>query len=140
MDLIKIGKASDLLMESEKAKEALIDVFGRETMTDDRRHQLSLIQELVEFCEREETEITLAEGIVSSLLENRKPATEDVIRVLNVLSECQRDLKDYIIEKAHLSAPESKELNEYYSAISEHVRMKEENTREQRKERVRKLR
>lgn len=124
MDLMKIGKASDLLMESEKAKEALIDVFGRGTMTDGRRHQLSMIQELVEFCEREEIEITLVEGVISSLLENRKPAAEDVIKVLNMLGECQRDLKDYIIEKADLSAPKSKELNEYYSAISEYVRMK----------------
>ncbi|MGD2247143.1 MAG: hypothetical protein PVF58_01970 [Candidatus Methanofastidiosia archaeon] len=137
MDLIKIGKASDLLMESEKAKEALIDVFGEETMPDSRKHQLSLIQELVRFCEREETEITLVEGIISSLLRNRKPAAEDIMRVLDMLSECQRDLKNYIIEKAHLSAPKSKELNEYYSAISEYVRMKEENTREQRKELVR---
>lgn len=124
MDLMKIGKASDLLMESEKAKEALIDAFGRGTMTDDRRHQLSLIQEIAEFCEREETEIILAERVISSLLENRKPAEEDVTRVLDMLRECQRDLKDYIIEKAHLSAPESKELKEYYSAISEYVRMK----------------
>ena len=139
MDLMKIGKASDLLMESEKAKEALIDVFGQGTVADGRRHQLSLIQELVKFCERDETEITLVEGIISSLLENRKPAAEDVIGVLNVLSECQRDLKDYIIEKAHLSAPKSKELNEYYSAITEYVRMKEESTGEQRKERVREL-
>ena len=123
MDLIKIGKASDLLMESEKAKEALIDAFGGGTMTNDRRHQLSLIQELVEFCEREETEITLVEGIISSLLENSKPATEDVMRVLDMLSECQHDLKDYIIKKAHLTAPESQELNEYYTAISEYVRM-----------------
>jgi hypothetical protein len=130
MDLIKIGKASDLLMESEKVKEALIDAFNRGIMTDDRRHQLSLIQELVEFCEREETEITLVEGIILSLLENRKPPAGDVMSVLDILSECQRDLKDYIIEKAHLSAPESKELNEYYTAISEYVRMKEENMKE----------
>ena len=65
MDLMKIGKASDLLMESEKAKEALIDVFGQGTVADGRRHQLSLIQELVKFCERDETEITLVEGIIS---------------------------------------------------------------------------
>lgn len=124
MDLIKMGKASDLLMESEKVKEALIDAFNREIMTDDRRHQLSLIQEVVEFCEREEREITLVEGVILSLLENRNPAEEDVMGVLDILRECQRDLKDYIIEKAHLSAPESKELKEYYAAISEYVRMK----------------
>jgi hypothetical protein len=126
MDLIKIGKASNLLMESEKAKEALIDVSGGKKITDSRRHQLSLIQELVKFCEREETEITLVEGIISSLLRKRNPAAEDVVRVLDILSECQNNLKNYIIEKAHLSSPKSKELSEYYSAISEYVRIKEE--------------
>ncbi|MBU7026154.1 MAG: hypothetical protein HXS48_04355 [Theionarchaea archaeon] len=134
MDLIKIGKASDLLMESEKAKEALIDAFGQGTVADDIRDNLLLIQEIAEFCEREKMEIALVEGVISSLQRDRKPATEDVMKILDMLSECQRDLKNYINEKAHLSSPKSKEFNEYYSAISEYVRMKEESTRKQRKE------
>jgi len=136
MDLIEIGKASDLLMESEKAKEALIGAFSQGAVVDNRRHQLLLIQEIAEFCERGETEITLVEGIIFSLMENRKPTAEDVMKVLNMLSECQRDLKDYVIERAHLSAPKSKEFDEYYSAISEYVKMKEESTGKQRKRQI----
>ena len=125
MDLMKIGKASNLLMESEKAKEALIEAFGQRTVTDNTRNHLLLIQEIVVFCEREEMEITLVEGIISSLTRGVKPAAEDLRRILNMLSECQCDLKDYIIEKSHISAPKSEEFNEYYSAITEYVKRKE---------------
>ncbi|MBU7012861.1 MAG: hypothetical protein HXS46_19425 [Theionarchaea archaeon] len=126
MDLTKVGKASEFLMKSEKAKEALIDAFGSGTMKDDIRNRLSLVQEIAEFCERDETEMILVKGVISSFLENRKPTPEDIRETIDILSECQKDLKDYVIEKTHLSSPRSEEFNEYYAAISEYVKAKEE--------------
>ena len=137
MDLVRIGRARDLLMKSEKAKKVLMDTFGQGTVTENTKASLQLIKEIVVFCEREDAEITLVEGIISFFLRNKKPATEDVMRILDILGECQLDLKNYIIEKMYLSGPKSREFTEYYTAISEYVKKREKSTREKRKELVR---
>ena len=131
MDLMKIGKARDLFRKSEKAKKALIDAFGQGMVAKDTKNLLFLTKEIAAFCEREDTEITLIDGVISSLLREKKPASEDVIMILDILDGCQRDLKNYIVEKMYLSGPKSKEFTEYYTAISEYVKKKEENTRKE---------
>ena len=132
MDLVKIGKARDLLMKSEKAKKALVDASGQEKVTEDTKTFLVLMKEIAAFCEREEAEITQIDGVISTLMRNKNPASEDVIMILDILNGCQRDLKNYIEEKMRLSGPKSREFTEYYTAISEYVKKKEESTRDER--------
>lgn len=136
MDLVKIGKARDLFRKSEKAKKALIDAFGQGMARNDTKTFLLLIKEITAFCEREDSEIILINGVISSLLRDKRPSSEDVMIILGILDECQRDLKNYIVEKMYLSGPKSKEFTEYYTAISEYAKNKEESTREKRKELV----
>lgn len=133
MDLVKVGQARDLLMKSERAKKALIDAFGRGSVASDVRSSLQLIADIAAFCEREEMELLLIDNVISSLMKEMKPSTEDIMKIFDILSQCQQDLKDYIIEKMHLSEPKSGEFVDYYEAISDFVRRKGKNEREIRK-------
>ncbi|MGC1119865.1 MAG: hypothetical protein WBA22_02125 [Candidatus Methanofastidiosia archaeon] len=129
MDLMKIGQARDLLMKSEKAKKALIDAFGQGTVTNDTCASLQLIVDTVVFCECDEMELLLVESVISSLSKEMRPPTEDVMKILDILSECQHDLKDYIVEKMYLSEPKSEEFYNYYDALSSFVGKREKTER-----------
>ncbi len=133
MDLVKIGKARDLFRKSEKAKKALIDAFGQGAAENDIRTFLPLIKEITAFCEREDSEIILIDGVISSLLRDKRPSSDDAMTILDILDECQRDLKNYIVEKMYLPGPKSREFTDYYKAISEYAKNKEESTRKKRK-------
>lgn len=133
MDLLRVGKARDLLIKSEKAKKALLDAFSQTRVSDSTKDVLLSIEEIASFCERDDTEITLTRGVIQCLLENLKPATDDVILVLDLLNECQRELEGYIVEKMDLFGPKSEKFTEHYTTISEYIKMKEKDPREQRK-------
>lgn len=137
MDFMKIGKARNLLIESEKAKKALIDALRQNTITENMKNKLLLVNEIISFCERDEMDIDLVEVFISSLLEGGKPTTDDFMNILEMLSECQSNLEDYISESIHPSIRRSEEFNDYCSAITEYIRGKQENTKEKRKELVR---
>lgn len=134
MDLMKVGKARSFLIESGKIKETLIDAFDKGGATNAMGKLLLSMQEIANFCERDEAEIVLIREITSSLLGNIKPTPRDIREVLDILSECQSDLKNFIVEKMRLSAPKSEKFYEYYSAISKYAKMKEESTKERKKE------
>lgn len=121
MDFMKIGKARNLLIESEKAKEALINALRQDTITKSMKNKLLLINEIISFCERDEMDIDFVEAFISSLLEGR-PATDDVMKIFQIMSECQSNLEDYISESIHPSIRGSEEFKDYCSAITEYMR------------------
>jgi hypothetical protein len=137
MDLLKLEKARNFLMKSEKAEKAFIDVLTQRKLPEELKNKLIFIQELVIFCERDEVEINLVDAVISSLLRNKNPATKDVMKFLEILNECQNELKRFIIEKTHLYAPKTKKFIEYYTAILKYIEMKGKSKKEERKELVR---
>ncbi|MGD2248483.1 MAG: hypothetical protein PVF58_08750, partial [Candidatus Methanofastidiosia archaeon] len=58
------------------------------------------------------------------------------IKVIEMLSECQRDLKNFVQENINPSIRNSKEFTEHYSAIAKYIKEKEENIKEKRKEQI----
>lgn len=136
MNLTKTSKAIELLIESEKAKEALVEAFSQNEISDESKSHLLSMKEIVYFCEQKKRDISLVEMVISSLLENKKLVTEDVMQVLAILTDCQTVMRDFVTGKLHLNGPHSSKFTEYYSVISEHVMKEESIERTKRKELV----
>lgn len=98
-ELVSISiKARIYLNKISQIEEALVEIIKSTQASRSAMMRISELEDLLRFCERNEREIELANIIVEELKSRKEIASEDIVKVIDVLHECKNELESFVDE------------------------------------------